>query len=86
MEADPDIEIFNISEYSGMAFYAADSAERMAPMLRGWAHVAQTEEQRDGYLRLALMHEELARKYKLAECLMEEIEQALLEEDTCPSS
>jgi hypothetical protein len=32
------------------------------------------------------MHEELARKYKLAECLMEEIEQALLEEDTCPSS
>jgi hypothetical protein len=86
MEADPAISIFDISKYIGMEYYAADSAGRMAPMLRGWAHAAQTEGQHDAYLRHALMHEELARKYRLADRLMEEIKQALLEEDACPSS
>ena len=46
MKPDPEIEIFDVSAHAGMEFWAADSASRMAPMLRGWADIAGTE-QRD---------------------------------------
>lgn len=86
MEADPDIEIFDISSYAGMEYYAADSAGRLAPLYRRWAAAAETERERESCLRDAQVHEELARKYRLADQLVEEIKQALLEEDACPSS
>lgn len=87
MEPDPEIEIFDITKYAGLEYYAADSASRMAPMFRRAAAAAETELQRADYLRQAVMHEELARKYRLADRLLAEIEQALEEEeDACPSS
>lgn len=86
MEPDPEVEIFDVSAHAGLEHYAADSARRMAPMLRGWAAVAETEQQRDGYLAMAAMHEELARAYRRADRIMAEVKQALEEEGACPSS
>lgn len=86
METDPEITIFDISGHAGMERYAADSVGRVAPLFRSWAALASTEQERAGWLQAAAAHEELARRYRLADQILAEVESALLEEDACPFS
>jgi hypothetical protein len=85
MEPDPEIEVFDVSAHTHLEFWAADSASRMAPMLRAWADAAETEQQRANYLREAEMHEEFARACRRADRVMAEVKQALEEEGACLS-
>lgn len=81
MVDDPVIEVFDVSRYAGMEYYAADSAGRLAPLYRRWAEASESERERQGCLRSAEVHETLAAKYRLADRIMREVEVALEQEE-----
>jgi hypothetical protein len=81
MPADaPTIDTFDVTANAGMSYYAADSANRLAPLYRRWADAAASERERSDCLRWAAAHEKIAADYWRADDIMTEIEEALKDE------
>ncbi len=81
MSADaPAITTFDASANAGMAYYADDSANRLAPLYRRWADAATTESERASCLRWATAHETIAADYRRADRIMAEVEEAVRDE------